>query len=650
MSILKNFIDPSVRPQDDFFHFACGTWIKKNPIPKAESTWGSFYVLRDRGIKKVNAIFKELDAKERLPAGSEALLIRNVYRSGIDMKKRNARGLEPVLPTLRAISRITNHDELFEYLFSAHRNGNTHWFNYAVRQDDKNTDRYIFNLWQGGLSLPDRDYYLKTDARSVSIQNAFTAYVSETLARAGYSRKDAERYAADVYAFEKKLARASMSQTDRRDIEKVYHKLTVSQLQKLAPDFPWKSYFKTLGVSVTTLLVDQPAFLSSVSSLLQKTPLPILKASLHFDVLDGASSFLTTRDVRRTFNFHGRVLQGKQALKPNWKRVAQVVDAYLGEPVGKEYVKRYFPESSKRAIEAMVKDLIAAYETRIRGNEWMTAATKKRALEKLSRVRYKLGYPTHWRSYKGLSLSPDTYYENIEAITRFGYKKMRGKLGKKVDRREWHTSPQTVNAFYDPNNNEILFPAGILQPPFFDPTGDPAVNYGAMGSVIGHELTHGFDDSGAKFDGKGNYKNWWSARDKKEFEKRAAVLVKQFNTYQVADLPVNGKLTLGENIADLGGLLIAYDAFRIFLEKHPKHRALLGGFTPEQRFFLGLGFFEASHRRPEYARMLVMVDPHAPPHTRVNGPVSNCEAFYHAFQVEPRDALYRSPKTRAAIW
>lgn len=644
---LKN-LDHGTRPQDDFFQHAAGAWIKNNPIPTAESSWGTFYVLRDKGTKRVHGILKELSTRSRVKGGSEAELIRNLYRSGMDIKKRNALKHSPIAKELSAVVSLTSHGEFWKYVFKAHQRGVTHLWRYMVGQDDKNSEQYIFQISQGGLSLPDRDYYLKNDERSTAIQKAFRAYVSESLVACGYTTREAKKLSEDVYSFEYALAKISMSRVDARDIDKVYHKMTLGSLRKKSPVIAWNEYVNVLGIEVKNLLVNQPDFFARLGGIVEKTPLSVLKAYLAFSTLDDASPFLAESDARRAFRFHGTVLQGRKTMKPLWKRVSNVVDSYLAEPVGKEYVARYFSPSAKKSIETLVHHLIQAYELRIKNNSWMSAVTKKRALKKLSQVRMKLGYPTKWRSYKGLRIELDDYYGNIQRIVAYEYRRMRRKLGKKVDRSEWHSSPQTVNAFYDPNNNEIMFPAGILQPPFFDPLGDPAINYGAMGAVIGHELTHGFDDSGAKFDGKGNYKNWWTARDKKEFEKRAQVLVRQFNQYKVGDLSVNGRLTLGENIADLGGLAIAYDAFQLFLKKNPLPD--ISGYTPEQRFFFGYALFETSHYRTEYARMLILVDPHAPSKFRVNGPFSNLEAFHRAFSVTPKDALYLSQKNRAAIW
>lgn len=645
----KNF-DTSVRPQDDFFQYAGGGWIKNNPIPKSESKWGTFYVLRDEGLKKTHAIFRELAQKKNLKPNSDQQRIRDFYLSGMDMKTRNRCGVDPVTSLLEAIEELDSTDALYTFLFTAHRDGNRFVWSSFVGQDDKNSETYRFHLTQGGLSLPDREYYLATDKKSALIRKKFIAYGITLFTRAGVSRREAQTHMERVMALETKLARISMTRTDSRDIDKTYHRMSRAALTKHAPNIPWTTYFKTLGIAdkVQQLVVYQPQFIKGVDHLLASEPVASWKSYLAFAVLDDAAPFLSSEFVDASFSFHGNVLAGNETIRPLWKRVGSVLDSYLGEAVGREYVRRYFPPAAKRKIEALVDDLFDAYKRRIEALEWMSAATKKKALKKLSLITRKLGYPTTWKSYRGLTITPHEYYENVARAAAFETRRNLARLGKKVDRTEWHMPPQTVNAFYDPNMNQIVFPAGILQPPFFDPQGDAALNYGAMGSVIGHELTHGFDDMGAKFDGHGNYKNWWTAKDRAQFERRAKKLVRQFNQYTVGGRPVNGKLTLGENIADLGGLAIAYDALQIHLEKHGRKKRY--GFTPEQRYFHGLALFETSHARPEFERMLLIVDPHSPATFRVNGPFSNLTPFYHAYDVQRGDGLYRAPRERVEIW
>ncbi|XKT74253.1 MAG: M13 family metallopeptidase [Patescibacteria group bacterium UBA2163] len=644
-------LDTSVRPQDDFFHFAVGGWLKKNPIPKSESQWGAFDALRDQVTKEIHAILKETVTKTRAKKGSDTQLIRDFYLSGMDMHTRNQRGITPLLPVFKKIDAIKSTEDLLQFIAEEHKKGAHYLWGNFVGQDDKDAESYIFHLTQGGLTLPDRDYYLKKDAQSVRIKDAFVSYIERMLTLAGTPKDEANKSAWKILALETRIARASMSRTDTRDIEKIYNKKTRAALKRLASDINWDQYFKTLGVDkkVTSLIVYQPAFFEKLNALLKTISLSTWKTYLYFSALDDAAPLLSKKYIDCAFDFHGKTLSGSESIRPLWKRVTSTLNAYIGEVVGKKYIKKHFPPEAKKKVGLMVTDILAAYKERISAVTWMSQTTKKKALTKLSQIRCKLGYPDVWRSYTSLTIKPDTFYENVSRAVAFEQKKNYQKLGKRVDKKEWFMPPQTVNAYYDPNNNEIVFPAGILQPPFFDAEGDDAINYGAIGSVIGHELTHGFDDSGAKFDGKGNYKNWWRKEDLKQFNKRAQVLVRQFNAYKVNDLPVNGKLTLGENIADLGGLAIAYDAYQRHLEKGGA-REKIHGFSPEQRLFIGLATFEVRQARPELARMLLMVDPHSPAKFRMNGPASNLTSFYEAFDVKESDALYRHPKDRAEIW
>lgn len=644
---LDNF-DRSIRPQDDFFHHAGGGWLQKNPIPEEKAMWGTFYVLREEGTRKVHAILKEKVG--RYPRGSASQQLGDFYRSGMDMKTRNARGLSPLEPRLSRIRNIHSTHELFSYIFESHRAGDSVLWRAYVGQDDKNTDAYIFHLGQGGLTLPDREYYLKQDTVSKKIRDEFILYAQSLFMSLGMSTSESLATAKRVLAFETSLARASMSRTDARVIEKVYNRLSLSKLMLLAPRVPWKKYLQALGITAKTkrIIVLQPNFFKALSVFSTSVPLATWKEYLLLDALSSAAPHLSQTFVDIDFNFNKRILAGIQKPEPRWKIVTKLVNEYLGHPVGKEYVKRYFPERAKREADEMVSHLFEAYRARIQKLSWMSSTTKRKALAKLNAMSRKIGYPEKWDSFRGLVINSADYYGNIERAAAFLTRKNLAKLGKKVDRREWFSSPQTVNAFYDPNNNEIVFPAGILQPPFFDPDGDDAINYGAMGAVIGHELTHGFDDEGSKFDARGNYRNWWSVKDRARFMKRARVLVHQFNAYRLHGIPVNGKLTLGENIADVGGVVIAYDAYQKHLHKHG--RSIRLGYTPEQRFFFGLALFEISHAREALARMLLTVDPHSPSQFRVNGPVSNVESFYEAFQVTEGDALYRKKKDRADLW
>lgn len=644
-------LDTKVRPQDDFFQFAGGEWLRRNPIPESESVWSRFHMARQQELRKTHSIFKELTAKKRLVKGSESQLVRDFYVSGMDTKTRNKLGLAPVEKILKKIDAIQTKEDLLKFIFSEHKNGDDYLWSHFVGQDDKDNASYIFHLTQGSLSLPDRDYYLKKDEQSEKIKKLFSAYIQDVLILSGVSKEGVEKRAQSILSLETKLARISMSRTDARDLEKTYNKMSIKALQSYAPGIPWKEYLKKLGVNkkVQKVLVLQPNYFKKLDLLLNTVPLSTWKAYLCFVTLNEAAPYLSQKWVNLSFSFNGQVLAGSKKIKPLWKRVSATLDNYIGEVVGKEYVARYFPKEAKEKINDLVDDLFVAYKKHIEEVDWMSSKTKKKALKKLARTTRKLGYPDKWKSYKGLRIEAGTYYENIIRAEAFEHKKNLAKLGKKVDRKEWFIPPQTVNAYCDLNNNEIVFPAGILQPPFFDPKGDAAINYGCMGSIIGHEMTHNFDDQGSRFDEKGDFKNWWSKEDKKQFDRRARVLVKQFNAYKVDELHVNGKLTLGENIADLGGLEIALDAFKVHLEKTDSAKTIQG-FTSLERFFLGLAMFETEHSRKELRRMRLLTDPHSPGKYRVNGPFSNMDSFYEIFDVKPGDKLYRAPKDRAKIW
>lgn len=650
MGLSATDFDRSVRPQDDFFHFAGGGWLKKNPIPDTESSWSRFHKLRQDVLKQCHTILEDLAKRKNVAPGSNEQLVGDFYRSGMDMKTRNRLGLTPLSKTLEQIERIQTHADLFDFLFREQARGNNELWGHFVGQDDKDNTKYIFHLYQGSLTLPDRDYYLKNDARSRKIRGEFIAYAKKLLVLSGTSREEAALQANAIVKLETKLARIMMSRADSRDIKKTYNKMTVAQLKKTAYGIPWGDFFKTLGVDkkVRQLIVTQPAYLKKLGALLNTVPVSAWKTYLRFSAIDDSAPTLSQEYIDLSFSFHGKTLSGSKVMRPLWKRVTATLEHYIGEAVGKEYVARHFPPEAKKKINALVDDLMKAYEGRIKSLDWMSEKTKKRALKKLRNMSRKLGYPDTWKSYRGLVIQPDTYFENIERAEAFEHKKNLARLGKKVNRKEWFTPPQTVNAYCDQNNNEIVFPAGILQSPFFGPHLDDAMNYGCMGSIIGHEMTHSFDETGSEFDENANYRTWWTTQDRQRFKKRTALLVKQFNEYTVDGHSVNGKLTLSENIADLGGLEIGFDALKLHMKNTPLKT--VGGFTPEQRYFLGLAMFETEHSRPETRHMRLMTDTHSPGIYRVNGPYSNMDSFHDVWGLKRGDKLYRAPQGRAKIW
>lgn len=641
-------MDTKARPQDDFYRYANGAWCDRTEIPKAESRWGSFVALRYDTDKKLKRILDELASQKRARPGSAEQMIRDFQRSGMDTKRRAALGGKPLFPFFARIDAIASIRDLQDVVADLHRVGVGPLFGAGVDQDAKKTTRYILHLFQDGLGLPDRDYYLKDDAESVRVRTAYRAHI-ESMFRL-HKRKDAKAAAETVMRVETALAREQMDKVSRREIEKTYNKRTLPELRKLAPSIDWDRYLSRIGAGEErSFIVMQPDYLRAVSGMLASLPLADWKTYLAWQVTNDLAGLLSPAFVRQDFAFYGTVLTGVKHMKPLWRRTLAAVNGSLGEALGQLYVKRYFTAEAKRKMGELVDDLFEAYRERIKALDWMSPATKKKALRKLSKMNRKIGYPDKWKSYRGLVIRPDDFFGNALRSTEYEHKREMKKLRGPIDRHEWFMFPQTVNAYNAPNLNEIVFPAAILQPPFFDPDGDAALNYGCIGAVIGHEITHGFDDEGAKYDENGNLRDWWTAEDKKRFEAKGRLVVRQYDAYEVADgVKVNGKLTLGENIADFGGLVIGYEAYQRHLAKHG--RKDIGGFTPEQRYFLGFALFERENVRPEFEKMATLTDPHSPGPFRINGPVANYERFYEAFGVGKGDKLYRDPSVRTTVW
>lgn len=644
-------MDGDVRPQDDFYRYAGGGWLAKNRIPPEESRWGTFMQLRRAVDVQLHAIVRELLGKRAKP-GSPEQMLGDFFKSGMDEKQRSRLGARPLAPLVKRVRDIRDTRGLLDTIAYLHRIGVGVAWGAAVDQDAKDSERYALYVVQDGLGMPDRDYYLKTDAESTRVREAYREHVPALLRLAGWMATDAARDAESILKFETRLARHSMDKVTCRDVDKTYHKMSVARLAKLAPQIDWGRYLAHIGATQAgDVIVSQPAFIQAVARMMVDVPLPQWRTYLEWHVINDCASLLSPAFVKQSFTFYGRVMSGATKMRPLWRRVLGVVNGSLGELLGELYVARHFSPEAKAQMNDLVRDLFDAYEARIRALDWMSPATKTKAIKKLRAMTHKIGYPDRWKSYRGLVMRHDDYFGNALRSTEYEHRREVRKLGRKLDRGEWFMYPQTVNAYFAPSLNDIVFPAAILQPPVFAPMADAAVNYGAIGSVIGHEMTHGFDDQGAKYDAHGNVRPWWSPADKKRFEAKTRVLVTQYNAYTVADgVHVNGKLTLGENVADLGGAAIALDAYHRHLEKHPEKDVTIDGFTPVQRFFLGFSLFERELVRPEHQKMAAINDPHSPGVYRINGPVSNLVEFYEAFNVKKGDKLYREPKMRAKVW
>ena len=643
-------MDAGVRPQNDFYKYANGGWLKKNKIPEHEASWGSFIMLRYDTEKKLRSLVAKSLKLKNHRVGTPEQMVADLYRSGLDMKKRNALGIKPLQPWLDMISKIKDVMSLVTTLAHLEKIGGGGPFGLMIDQDMKNSERYIIYLCQSGLGMPDRDYYLKDDAESLRVRTAYIKHLEAMFVLMGKTKAEAKQSQEIVMRLETAIAKISMTKEDLRDVDKTYHKMKLPALAKLVQNIDWTTYFKIIGAKrVRNVVVMQPNFMKAINVMMENESIEDWKTYLTWHLVGGAASYLSEKFERQSFAFYGTTLAGVKVMKPAWRRSLRAVNGNLGEVLGKLYVDEYFGVEAKKKIVELVADLFTAYEARIKNLDWMSSATKKKALKKLHQMVRKLGYPDKWKSYRGLVIKSGEYFGNAVRATLFEHARIMRRLSKPVDRKEWLMTPQTVNAYCNFGTNDIVFPAAILQPPFFSTEADDALNYGAMGTVIGHEITHGFDDQGCKFDGKGNRKTWWTKADQKRFDKKAKVLIKQFNEYKVAGgLHVNGQLTLGENIADLGGASIAYDAYQLRLKKTGQKN--IDGFTPEQRFFLSFALFERELRRPEAEKMQVLTDPHSPGNFRINGPVSNLPEFYSAFDVKRGDKLYREPKNRAKIW
>ncbi|OXS02155.1 M13 family metallopeptidase [Shewanella algae] len=645
---LENF-DHQVRHQDDFYYSVNGKWLATTPIPADKSNYGAFSVLYEESQAALKQIIEEAAAKPNKAEGSVEQKIGDFYAAYMDSTLTDQLGIAPLKGQLADIAKTASHADIAALMGKLLTDGSGIPFGFYVNNDAKNSSQYGVYLYQSGLTLPDRDYYLKDDPKFVANREAMREYVRNLMSAAGYPHADAA--AANVANIELFIAQSQWSRVESRDANKAYNKMSLKELQQLMGGFDFDGFAKAAGLTGKTqdVIVRQPSYFEKLGAEFGKFPVSAWQDYLAFHLVDSYAGLLSQQFVDLHFDFHSKTLMGIQEQKPRWKRAVDGADQVIGELVGKEYVARHFQPEAKARMESMIKNLIKGFEVSIDELEWMTPETKKAAQEKLSKFTYKIGYPDKWKDYSNLEIKADDLVGNYQRYARFEYQDMLAKLGKPIDRSEWHMTPQTVNAYYNPVMNEIVFPAAILQPPFFNMEADDAVNYGGIGAVIGHEISHGFDDQGAKYDGDGNLRNWWTDKDREEFQKRGAQLSAQYSQFEA--LPgkfVNGDLTLGENIGDLGGLTVALRSYHLSL--NGKEAPVMDGLTGDQRFFVGWSqVWRRNYRDEELGRRL-LTDPHSPSHYRAMGTPRNVEGFYKAFDLKPTDKMYLSEEDRVKIW
>jgi len=642
-------MDTNASACGDFYQYANGGWLKTNPIPAAYPAWGVANVLNEKNRDALHEILEAAAKNTAAKKGSNEQKVGDYYASCMDEAKVEADGLKPIQAELDLVNKVSDQKSLQAEIAHLHSMGYNALFGSGSNRDFKKASETIIGIFQGGLSLPTRDYYVKDDPRSKTIRDEFVKHVAKMFELMGDDAGKAASEAQAVMTVETKLASGSKLPVELRDPEKLYHRMPMTAVKDVAPGFDWVSYFQTVAHSKADVNVATPDFFKVMNTELTATSLDDWKTYLRWNIINRSASGLSSKFVDEDFHFKGTVLQGATENLPRWKRCVSATDSALGEALGAVYVQKAFPPAAKERALNMVHNLEAALKSDITVLSWMSEATRKQAIVKLDAFLNKIGYPDKWRDYSALNIDRSSYQTNRFRVSKFNEERDWAKVGQPVDRMEWGMTPPTVNAYYNPQNNEIVFPAGILQPPYFDPNADDALNYGGMGSVIGHEMTHGFDDQGARYDPAGNLANWWSEADLKAFKDRAACIVNQFNGFEVdKGLNENGSLVQGESIADLGGLVVAYAAFQKAMEGKP--RVNIDGFTPEQRFFLGYARGWATNVRPELARLLVMQDPHPLSKFRVNGPLSNMPQFAAAFQCKDGDPMARPEKDRCVIW
>ena len=642
-------MDRSVQPGEDFYKFADGSWIKNNPVPADKSRWGGFAELQERNWFLIHEILDETLATPH-PAGSPAAKVADFFRSAMDTNRLEVLGFKPIEADLKRINELSGAQEVLRLLANFHGHGIDACFGRSPSADAKNSSVYTFYLSQGGLGLPDRDYYLSD--RFAHEREAYAVHIAKMFTLLGEDPAGAKAHAGTVLELETALAKASKSRTELRDPISNYHRVSVADMDRDNPNAPISIYLTSSELpKITELVVRQPEFFKALYQLARERDLKDWKIYLRWHLLRATAPFLHSAPEDESFAFYGKVLRDQRVQEPRWQRAAHVIDGEIGEALGALFVEKHFPPAARARMAEMVEALKSVFRDRLAKLDWMGDDTRAKALAKFERFTEKIGHPAQFRDYSSLQIQPNDYLGNVERADAFESRRTLSRVGQAVDRTEWHMTPQTVNAYFNPLQNEIVFPAGILQPPFFDLTMDDAVNYGAIGVVIGHEMTHGYDDQGRKYDAEGNLQDWWTEADAKAFEERAQKVVQQYSGYEVLPgLHVNGQLTLGENIADLGGASIAFEALERILAKDPAKRRTIEGFTPEQRFFISLSQVWRTNCRDTEARRLITVDPHSPGQFRAIGPHVNLQPFYDAFSIGPDAAMWRAPELRAKIW
>ncbi len=647
LGIAVEHMDRSVRPQDDFFSFVSGTWERTTAIPADMTSYGSFAILREETSAKVRALVETAAATKNAPAGSIVQKVGDFYRAYMDSARIESLGLKPLQGELTRIASLTSHEQLPAAFANFTTIGVRNPFSAGVFQDPKQSDTYIISMGQSGLGMPDRDYYLRNDGKFATVRKAYTDYIARLFELAG--QQDPQGAAQRVLALETKLAEKQWDRARNRDRNATYNKHTQAELAQLSK-FDWKTYFS--GVDVANpgdVIVRQPDYLQALDAIIAATPISTWREYMTFALLSDAASLLPRAFVQANFDFTGKALAGQQEIRARDKRAVSAAEGAIGEAVGQLYVAKHFNPQAKARMDELVKNLLAAFKVGIDELEWMSPETKAQAHDKLAKFKVKIGYTEKWQDYSALDIRPDDALGNALRAARFRQQENVQRLGKPVERWRWGFLPQTVNASYSSSNNEITFPAGILQPPFFNVEADDAVNYGAIGAVIGHEISHGFDDQGRKSDGNGNLRDWWTAEDAKKFEERASKLAAQYESYKPIDnMKINGKLTLGENIGDLSGVAVAYRAYRMSL--NGQEAPVIDGFTGDQRFFMGWAQVWRIKARAEALRNQLLTDSHSPGRYRAFVPLTNFDPFYAAFDVKPGDQMYRAPEERVKVW